>query len=154
MTKNNTMSLDKKVAVIWARVNSKENAEGLKQQVIACKDYAKKNNIEVNYTYAMICDGLSLNNNQFTSMVQYIAQHPCVNTILVENYDRLTRAYIELAFAKYYLQSKGINIVSIAQTFGGKSLTDEFAEVIVAGYSQFENRFCRFFEQRPSMNCV
>ena len=150
MTKNSTEPHNKKVAVIWARVNPNGDAERLRQQVIACKKYAKENDIEVDYTYAMMCKGVSQNNKFFTSLVQFLAQHPYVNTILVESYDRLTRANIDFVNAKCFLQSKGVNIVSITQPFGRKSFTDVFGEVIIEGYSQYENRFCRFFEQGPS----
>lgn len=135
---------EKKVAVIWARVSLKGKVDGIKKQVSACKEFAREHGLEVIYSYTMMTDGASLNAERFAKLVQYLAQHPCVNTVLVEGYDRMTRSRLELIMAKCFLESRGVNLVSITQPFGLDSFVDSFAESLVENYTQFENTFCTF----------
>lgn len=142
ITKKRTLP-EKNVAVIWARVSLKGKVDGIKKQVSACKEFVREHGLEVVYTDTMITDGASLNAEQFAKLVQYLAQHPCVNTVLVEGDDKMTRSRLELIMAKCFLHSRGVNLV-ITQPLGLDSFVDSFAESIVENYIQFENTFCTF----------
>lgn len=136
------MPLKKNVAIIWARVNTRGKIDGLKRQVCVCKEFAKQHEIEVKYTYTMMSNGASLNVERFANLVQYVAQHPDVNTVLVEGYDRMTRSWMELAMAKCFLQSRGVKLVSVTQPSGRDCTTDLLVESIIQSYTHFENAFC------------
>ena len=141
-TKQIMMPLKKNVAIIWARVNTMGKIDGLKRQVCVCKEFAKQQDIEVKYTYTMISDGVSLNAERFANVVQYVTQHPEVNTLLVEGYDRMTRSWIELVMAKCFLQSRGVKLVSVTQPSGRDCITDSLVESVIQSYTHFENAFC------------
>ena len=143
-TKHIIAPLNKNVAIIWARVNTRGEIDGLKRQVCVCKEFAKQHDIEVKYTYTMMSDRASLNAERFANLVQYVAQNPDVNTVLVEGDDRMTRSWIELAMAKCFLQSRGVRLVSVTQPSGRNCTTDLLVKSIIQCYTHFENAFCTF----------
>ena len=133
---------DKRIAVIWTRVSTKEQADNnlsLDTQEKACRDYAAKNGIEVDCLKGGTNESAKQEGKLYNEMITYVSRHRHINTILVYSYDRFSRAGAEAIVTKAYLKSKGINVISVTQPIDGDSIAGEFMENMLFLFNQFEN---------------
>ena len=133
---------DKKVAVIWTRVSTKEQADNnlsLDVQEKACRDYAARNGIEIDCLKGGTNESAKQEGKLYQDMITYVSRHRHINTILVYSYDRFSRAGAEAIVTKAYLKSKGISVVSVTQPIDGDSIAGEFMENMLFLFNQFEN---------------
>ncbi len=143
---NRTTPDDRKVAVLWTRVSTKEQAENnlsLDTQEKACLQYAERNHIEIDRVMGQTNESAKTEGRLFREMIAYVSSHRRVNTILVYSYDRFSRAGAEGIITKAYLKSKGICVVSVTQPIDGDSMAGEFLENILFLFNQFENNLRR-----------
>lgn len=133
---------DQKVAVIWTRVSTKEQADNnlsLETQEKACRDYAERNGIEIDCIKGNTNESAKTEGKLFREMIAYVSLHKRVNTILVYSLDRFSRTGPEAMVTKEYLKSKGINIISVTQPIDNNNAAGAFMENIIFLFSQFEN---------------
>ena len=131
---------DKKIAVIWTRVSTKEQADNnlsLDTQEKACRDYAAKNGIEVDCLKGGTNESAKQEGKLYQDMITYVSRHRHINTILVYSYDRFSRAGAEAIVTKAYLKSKGISVISVTQPIDGDSIAGEFMENMLFLFNQF-----------------
>ena len=132
----------KKVAVIWTRVSTKEQADNnlsLETQEKACLDYAQRNGIEVAKVMGQTNESAKTEGKGYQEMIRYVAGHRQINTILVYSYDRFSRAGADAITTKAFLKEKGINLISVTQPIDSDSDAGEFMENLMFLFNQFEN---------------
>lgn len=139
---NDRTSGDKRVAVIWTRVSTKEQADNnlsLDTQEKACRDYAAKNGIEVDCLKGGTNESAKQEGKLYQEMITYVSRHRHINVILVYSYDRFSRAGAEAIATKAYLKAKGISVISVTQPIDSDSVAGEFMENMLFLFNQFEN---------------
>ena len=137
-----TSPQDQKIAVIWTRVSTKEQADNnlsLETQEKACRDYAERNGIEIDCIKGNTNESAKTEGKLFREMIAYVSLHKLVNTILVYSLDRFSRTGPEAMVTKEYLKSKGISIISVTQPIDNNNAVGAFMENIIFLFSQFEN---------------
>ena len=105
----------KRVCIIWTRVSTKEQADNnlsLETQEKTCREYAKRNNIEVDRVMGQKNESAKIEGRGYNEMIRYVAYNKHINTILVFSYDRFSRAGADAIMTKAYLKSKGIMVIS------------------------------------------
>ncbi len=85
------------LAILWARVSTKEQGEegySLDAQVKMLQDYARKNNLRIIKEF-IVPESASgkQERKKFQEMLQYLEEHPNVKHILFEKVDRATRNF-------------------------------------------------------------
>ena len=133
---------DRKVAVIWTRVSTKEQADNnlsLDTQEKACRDYAARNGIEIDCVKGKTNESAKQEGKGYNEMITYVSRHTNVNMILVYSFDRFSRAGAEAIVTKAYLKSKGITVVSVTQPVDSDSKAGELMENMLFLFNQFEN---------------
>ena len=141
-TSNRTTPHNKKVAVIWTRVSTKDQAENnlsLETQERACKDYAFRYGIDIERIMGQTNESAKTEGRLYQEMITYVSLHRNINTILVYSFDRFSRAGAEAIVTKAYLKSKGITVVSVTQPIDNDNMAGEFLENIIFLFNQFEN---------------
>ena len=141
-TTNDRTSGDKKVAVIWTRVSTKEQADNnlsLDTQEKACRDYAARNGIEVDCLMGGTNESAKEEGKLFREMVTYVAKHRRINTIVVYSLDRFSRAGEQAMITVGYLKSKGIMVESVTQPIDANNPAGEFMQKMLFLFNQFEN---------------
>lgn len=133
----------KKVAVIWARVSSKSQIEGLINQIEACEEYAANNDIEVAHYVYVIGNDVKIFEEQYKYLFELISKLPEINTVLIDGYDRLARAGATGIMIRALLKSNGVNVLDITQTVVETTQVEELMENILYLYTEFENKICR-----------
>ena len=96
-----------RVAVIWTRVSTKEQAEhnlSLETQEKACKDYAKRLGIEVVRIMGQTNESAKIEGKLYREMIAYVSSNRQINTILVYSFDRFSRAGAEAMMKDISLQ--------------------------------------------------
>ena len=133
----------KKIAIIWTRVSTKEQADNnlsLDTQEKACREYAARNGIEIDCLLGGTNESAKeVEGKLFKQMLKYVAQHRHINTILVYSFDRFSRAGAEGIVAKAILKSKGVTVVSVTQPTDPDSSSGEFMEGITFLFNEYEN---------------
>ena len=135
-------NLKEKVAVIWTRVSTKEQADNnnsLEVQKKECELYAKRNNIKIAKYYGGTNESAKTEGKLYREMITEVAKTKGVNVILVYSFDRFSRAGDEGILTKRYLKAKGIYVVSATQATDPDSPAGEFMENILFLFNQFEN---------------
>ncbi len=141
-TSNRTTPEGKKIAVIWTRVSTKEQADNnlsLDTQEKLCREYADHKGIEVDCLMGGTNESAKEEGKLFKEMVTYVVNHRRVNTILVYSFDRFSRAGAEGIATKAYLKRKGVTVISVTQPTDPDSSAGKFMEDITFLYSQYEN---------------
>ena len=135
-------NLKEKIAVVWTRVSTKEQAENnnsLDVQKKECELYAKRNDIKIIKYYGGTNESAKTEGKLYREMITEVAKSKEVNIILVYSFDRFSRAGDEGILTKRYLKSKGIYVVSATQMTDPDSAAGEFMENILFLFNQFEN---------------
>ena len=134
--------LKEKVAVVWTRVSTKEQAENnnsLDVQVKECEAYAQKKNIKIVEYFGGTNESAKKEGVLFKKMITKVSMMKEVNIILVSHFDRFSRAGEEGMLTKKILKSKGVFVVSATQPTDPDSVSGEFMENILFLVSKFEN---------------
>ena len=132
----------KRIAIIWTRVSTKEQAENnlsLETQEKACRDYANKHGIEVEKLMGGTNESAKQEGKLYNEMISYVSSHKHINTILVYSFDRFSRAGAEAIVTKAFLKSKGISVISVTQPTDPDSTSGTFMENMIFIFNQFEN---------------
>lgn len=142
-TTTKTTQLSKKVAVIWARISSDSQVEGLAKQIEACEEYAANNEIEVTHHITMIGNDVKIFEGHYKRLLELMAQHPEINSVLIDGYDRLARAGATGIMIRFLLKSNGVEVLDITQTVVETTQAEELMERTLYLYSEFENNICK-----------
>lgn len=148
----NSTQHKKDVAVIWARVSHESQASGLESQVEACNEYAGKHGIEIARTFKVIDS--ELRGTLHKEVLNYIAQHPEVNVILIYSFDRISKTDTDAIVTKAFLQAKGVAVLSITQPLEYHSIVGDLMENAFYLFQQLENNFCRARRHRHSQKRI
>lgn len=134
--------LKEKVAVVWTRVSTREQAENnnsLDTQRKACEDYAERRGIKIVEYFGGTHESAKDEGKLFREMIKDVAKNPTVNMILCYTYDRFSRAGVEGIVTKQYLKQKGIYVTSVTQETDPDSVVGELMENIIFLFAQFDN---------------
>ncbi len=134
--------LKDKVAVVWTRVSTKEQAENnhsLDVQKKECKSYAEKHGIKIVKHYGGTHESAKNEGRLYRQMITEVSKNKDVNMILVYSFDHFSRAGEEGIITKKYLKTKGIYVVSVTQQTDPDSAAGEFMENMLFLFNQFEN---------------
>ena len=144
-TSNRTTPSDKRIAVIWTRVSSKDQKDNLSLDIQehACLDYAEKHGIIVDKILGQTNESAKTEGKLYHEMIAYVSSHRAINTILVYSFDRFSRAGAEAIVTKAFLKSKGITVVSVTQPIDADNMAGEFLENLLFLFNQFENQLRR-----------
>lgn len=137
-----TTAKERRVAVIWTRVSTKEQAEhnlSLETQEKACQDYAKRLGIEVVRIMGQTNESAKTEGKLYREMIAYVSSNRQINTILVYSFDRFSRAGAEAMMTKAYLKAKGISVISVTQPIDDDNVAGEFMQNLIFLFNQFEN---------------
>ena len=132
----------KRVCIIWTRVSTKEQADNnlsLETQEKTCRDYAKRNNFEVDKVLGKTNESAKTEGKGYQEMIRYVARNKHINTILVYSYDRFSRAGADAISTKAFLKSKGIYLISATQPIDNDNRAGVFMEDMLFLFNQFEN---------------
>ena len=141
-TSDRTTPAGKKIAVIWTRVSTKEQADNnlsLDTQEKACREYAARNGIEIECLLGGTNESAKVEGNLFKRMITFVVQHRHINTILVYSFDRFSRAGATGIQTKAYLKSKGVTVVSVTQPTDPDSSSGRFMEGMTFLFNEYEN---------------
>lgn len=134
--------LKEKVAVVWTRVSTREQAENnnsLDTQRKACEDYAEKRGVKIVAYYGGTHESANEEGRLFREMIKAVASKTTVNMILCYTYDRFSRTGVEGIVTKQYLKQKGIYVTSVTQETDPDSVVGELMENIIFLFGQFDN---------------
>ena len=87
------------LAILWARVSTKDQAEGysLDAQMKLLRDYAQRNNLKVVKEFIVPESATgSQERKRFQEMLNYLNEHKNIKNLVCEKVDRLTRSIRDL----------------------------------------------------------
>lgn len=118
-----------RINVSYARVSNKPRKNDLKEQSNRIYNYSIMNGISINKQFEDIKSGMSFDRNDFKEMLKLIIDRK-INTIVIENKDRLCRFGFELLVElfKFY----GTNIVVIAEEIQNKTYEQELTDDLIS----------------------
>jgi site-specific DNA recombinase len=129
-------------AVIYCRVSSKEQVEGtsLESQEIACRDYAKRNHLNVMQVFVDRGESAKFADRpQLLEMLAFCGgRHHAIEELLVWKVDRLARNVGDHFNIKAGLLKHGVRVVSVTEPIDAKP-EGRLLETILAGFAQFDN---------------
>jgi len=134
--------------VLYARVSSLGQKEGLERQIQRLKDYAAAKGYQVSKVVTEIASGLD---DQRPKLEKLLAD-TSIGTIVVENRDRLTRFgthYIETL-----LEAQGRHLEMIFSGDTGDELVDDFVAVITSMAARIYGRSPRKRRAEKIKHCV
>ncbi len=118
-----------RINVSYARVSNKPRKNDLKEQSNRIYNYSIMNGISINKQFEDIKSGMSFDRNDFKEMLKLIIDRK-INTIVIENKDRLCRFGFELLVElfKFY----DTNIVVIAEEIQNKTYEQELTDDLIS----------------------
>ncbi len=149
--------LKEKVAVVWTRVSTREQAENnnsLDTQRKMCEDYAKRNNIRIINYYGGTYESAKTEGRLYQQMITDIAKKKEVNMILVAQLDRFSRAGIEAMTTRAYLKSQGIFVESAMNPVDHDSEMGDFFVNLLFLFNQFENNLRKSKCENGMRDCL
>ena len=132
----------KKIAVIWTRVSTKEQADNnlsLDTQEKACREYAARNGIEIDCLMGGTNESAKEEGRLFSEMISYVARHRQINTIIVYSLDRFSRAGEQAMVIVRTLKDRGVTVESVSQPIDSDTPAGDFMQKILLLVSQFDN---------------
>jgi DNA invertase Pin-like site-specific DNA recombinase len=128
--------------IIYCRVSSKEQVEGtsLESQEAACRDYARRNGIEV--VRVFIERGESAKFADRTQLLELLEfsrdREKALEVLLVWKIDRLARNVGDHFNIKANLLKQNVRVVSVTEPIDANP-EGKLLETILAGFAQFDN---------------
>ena len=138
--------LENKVAALWTRVSTErqeENNCSLETQERICREYAANHGITIKKHFGGTHESAKTEGQLYRKMISEVAKDKNINVILVNSFDRFSRAGYEAMMTKAYLKTKGIYVISATQQTDPDSAAGEFMEDILFLFNQFENSLRR-----------
>ena len=133
-----------KTALIYSRVSTEEQAEegqSIETQIRICKKWAKENDYQVEAVYTD--EGKSATNLNRPALQDLLARcrdESGINTILVQDTDRLARNTLDHLTIKAVLRKKSIEIISISQPMINDSPEGNLIDTILASVNTFQSQ--------------
>src|SRR5580658_10402553 len=129
-------------AVIYCRVSSREQVDGtsLESQELACKDYARRNQLEVTRVFVDRGESAKFADRpQLIEMLSFCKDRAnAVEQLLVWKVDRLARNVGDHFNIKAVLLKYGVRVISVTEPIDAKP-EGKLLETILAGFAQFDN---------------
>ncbi len=142
-----TKTNNRKKAIIYTRVSTKEQAENntsLATQKKYCEEYAVKNGFEVVEYFGGTYESAKTDERkEFQRMIKFARQNSTIGVILVYSYDRFSRSGNNASYITDELNKQGIALTAVTQKVdtsnaGGKMQQDFFFLL-----SRFDNEMRR-----------
>jgi site-specific DNA recombinase len=128
--------------VIYCRVSSKEQVEGtsLESQEAACKDYARRNGIEIARVFIERGESAKFaDRTQLLELIEFCRHREnAVEALLVWKIDRLARNVGDHFNIKANLLKHNVRVVSVTEPIDANP-EGKLLETILAGFAQFDN---------------
>ena len=116
---NKTKTNNRKKAIIYTRVSTKEQAENntsLSTQKKYCEEYALKNGFEVVEYFGGTYESAKTDERkEFQRMIKYARQNSTIGYILIYSYDRFSRSGANASYIADELKKQGITLISVTQ---------------------------------------
>lgn len=127
-------------AVFYGRYSSaKQNETSIEAQLIACQDFAERNNLNIIREY--IDEGISAKTSkrpQFQQMIKDSYQKE-FKRVIVYQLDRFARNRTDSAIYRNILQENGVKIMSAKENIG-----DEYTSILTTSVIEGLNEFFLF----------
>jgi len=131
-------------AVIYTRVSTTEQVENhsLETQEKFCLAYCAKNGVEVAKIFREEGESAkTVERTQLQLMLQYLTDYPGeIELLVIYRLDRLSRSVSDHHALKALLQSRGIEVRAVLETFDD-SPAGKLTENMIAAIAQFEDGF-------------
>jgi site-specific DNA recombinase len=128
--------------IIYCRVSSKEQVEGtsLESQEAACRDYARRNGIEVVKVFVERGESAKFaDRTQLLELLEFCRdREQGVRALLVWKVDRLARNVGDHFNIKANLLKQNVRVVSVTEPIDANP-EGKLLETILAGFAQFDN---------------
>ncbi|MGB8988731.1 MAG: recombinase family protein [Candidatus Sulfotelmatobacter sp.] len=128
--------------IIYCRVSSKEQVEGtsLESQEAACRDYARRNGIEVAKVFIERGESAKFaDRTQLLELLEFCRNREnAVQALLVWKIDRLARNVGDHFNIKANLLKQNVRVVSVTEPIDANP-EGKLLETILAGFAQFDN---------------
>jgi site-specific DNA recombinase len=134
---------DRKDAIIYTRVSTKEQAENntsLSTQKEYCERFAKRKKLEVvSYFGGTYESAKSDERKEFQKMISFAKRTKNIAYIIVYSYDRFSRTGTNAAYITKGLKECGIQILSVTQETNPETSSGTFQQNLFYLFSQFDN---------------
>ena len=131
-----------KNAIIYVRVSSFEQIDGtsLESQERLCKEYAKRENLNVLQIYIEKGESAkTANRTQFIKAISFCSEKKNkVSSFIVYKIDRFSRNQTDYAIVKQKLQKYGTEIRSVSEKIDDTP-SGKLMEVMLSGFAEFDN---------------
>lgn len=138
---------DRKGAVIYTRVSTKEQADNnasLETQKKYCELHAKKRELTILKSFGGTYESAkSDERKQFKLMLEYVKRQPEVAYIIVYSYDRFSRTGANGSYITEQLKKRGILVVSATQEVDASTSAGSFQQDMFFLFSKFDNEIRR-----------
>lgn len=133
---------DSKLAILYTRVSSKKQMEGVSLEVQnkMALDYARSKGYQILETFGGTHESAKVDDRkEFNRMMKFLGQNRRVSTVLVFSFDRFSRS--ENAFnIDMELKRRGVNVVSITQPVDLESAVGDVQKGIMYLFGYYENQ--------------
>ncbi|MDB5002106.1 MAG: putative bacteriophage resolvase/recombinase [Mucilaginibacter sp.] len=137
-------ALENRLAVIYTRVSTKEQAEtnfSLETQTISCREYAEQKGLtiikEFGGTYESAKDDYK--RKEFQSMLQFIKANSDVECVLVTTYDRFSRTGANAIVIAEELAEAGVAVIATKEDMDVSTPTGSAMRSIKMIFSRLDN---------------
>lgn len=122
-------------AAIYCRVSTSE--QDASNQEYLCREYCKRNNIEVFEVYIDVISGIKHTRPCFSKMLIDMRQYK-FNAIIVSKLDRIGRSLSHLLSIFDELNNKGVHFVAVTQNIDTTTAAGKLQMQMLAAFAEFE----------------
>ena len=126
------LSDENRMNVIYARVSSSKQKEDLNRQIQILKEYALKNGVKIDETFADIGSGMSSERKEFSRLMKLIYQRK-IDKIFISFKDRFVRfgfEFFESILSNFGSQFEILDNDEFRDENAEKELTEDLIEII------------------------
>ena len=99
--------------VIYARISTNRGEQNIKQQIVYCKGYASRNDLDVIKVFKDEKTGKTSQRRGYLRLLDYLKENSDVG-LLVQDTDRLTRNFYDGVELEKFLIKNSIDVISLS----------------------------------------
>jgi len=111
--------------IIYARISTNNDLQNIRQQINYCKDYAKRNDLDVIRVFKDQKTGKTNERGDYKRCLKYLEENP-TTILLVQDSDRLTRNFYDGVELEKFLIKHQIQIISLSEVIDINSSNGRF----------------------------
>lgn len=121
--------------VIYARVSTEE--QNTDKQIKLCKEYCKRNSLEIYKIYKDVISGAKENRPAFNELLEDL-RHYKFRAIVVTKLDRIGRSLKHLLSLFDEFKKKGVDFIAITQNIDTTTASGKLQLHILSAFAEFE----------------